>query len=852
MSAENAFEFCTVKMHPFVLVLALYKFASTSKLFIYFNARYSQHLIRELNRLLRLRAKLTRTLANIAFLKNCLESYVTPPHIVKRVQRAKPKHPVAIERAFLKDELDKHQDCLQWTNEDYYRIFPSVFRQLSSFDKLRFCKLLTQNSARLMNQIRAKKNKMLEWLIRSQRGQGELDHSTVINLSGVELTETQKDILCRGLSFGVPPRMKNFDVLVEAEFELCWQQLGGFIPKSDEKAQDCKLNLAHLCRKYANLKPDMAGYPLHKQHFALIEELKKNQDLVITRPDKGNGVVLLRRSDYVEKMERILGQVNKFTRIGDAANNDSTVLQERALQAFLLRACRNGHISEEVYDRIRPVGSSRPRMYGLPKLHKQDVPLRPILSMTNAPQHAMAKWLTEVLQPVLKKYSEHTVKDSFDFCTIIQGFESDWNLSQTFMCSFDIKSLFTNIPLDRTIQICLDTLYRDEDIAAPSIPESLLKKMLLKATTDVEFSFDGSIYRQIDGVAMGSPLGPVLANIFVGFCESEIDAECWPLLYCRFVDDTFSIFNTEAEACSFFRRLNDLHPDLQFTMERETENRLPFMDVSIERVGNDLVRSIYRKLTFTGLYTRWDSFAPTGQKISLIKSLASRALRICSVSTLPEELRRLSTIFVKNGYPSNLVDKIIRGTTVKREVTNDGVDLAEGQQMASVFIRLPWMGSVSNKFRKDITAAITGGFVLAKPRVVFSTTTAFSGRVKDPLPTTWKSSLVYCYRCSCARTYVGKTVQNLSERIKQHIPPKLLLPGADLRRKSADSGITRHLKDNSACLEKLRKETVVDRFSVLYQARNRIALDVLEALFIHRLAPELCSQKEHVRVLTLC
>ena len=97
---------------------------------------------------------------------------------------------------------------------------------------------------------------------------------------------------------------------------------------------------------------------------------------------------------------------------------------------------------------------------------------------------------------------------------------------------------------------------------------------------------------------------------------------------------------------------------------------------------------------------------------------------------------------------------------------------------------------------------------------------------------TSKSSLVYCYRCSCACTYVGKTVQNLSERIKQHIPPKLLLPGVDLRRKSADSAITRHLKENSACLDKLRKDAAAERFSVLCQARSRSALDVLEALFL--------------------
>ena len=87
---------------------------------------------------------------------------------------------------------------------------------------------------------------------------------------------------------------------------------------------------------------------------------------MITRPDKGNGGVLLLRRDYVEKMERILGQEDKFTRIGDVADNDSTVLQERALQAFLLQACMNGHITEEVHDRICPVGSTRLRMYGLP------------------------------------------------------------------------------------------------------------------------------------------------------------------------------------------------------------------------------------------------------------------------------------------------------------------------------------------------------------------------------------------------------------------------------------------------------------------------------------------------------
>ena len=89
--------------------------------------------------------------------------------------------------------------------------------------------------------------------------------------------------------------------------------------------------------------------------------------------------------------------------------------------------------------------------------------------------------------------------------------------------------LFTDIPLEETIQICLDTFYRDEQIEQPSLPEILLKKLLLKATSDVEFSFDGIMYRQIDGVSMGLPLGPVLANIFMGHWEARIPEDCWPL-----------------------------------------------------------------------------------------------------------------------------------------------------------------------------------------------------------------------------------------------------------------------------------------------------------------------------------
>ena len=161
-----------------------------------------------------------------------------------------------------------------------------------------------------------------------------------------------------------------------------------------------------------------------------------------------------------------------------------------------IRKVEENQISAEVYNRIRPTGSVRPRMYGLPKVHKTEpIPLRPILSMVGCAQHEMARWLAEILQPVLNRFSTLLVKDSFEFCKVLRDFGPVQE--DSFMCSFDVKSLFTNVPIDETIEICLDTLYRS-DIQPPDIEETLLKKLLLKATRDVEFSFYNRMYRQID------------------------------------------------------------------------------------------------------------------------------------------------------------------------------------------------------------------------------------------------------------------------------------------------------------------------------------------------------------------
>ena len=163
-------------------------------------------------------------------------------------------------------------------------------------------------------------------------------------------------------------------------------------------------------------------------------------------------MVILEKSDYVLKMGKILDDNKKFQRIGPCDANDNTAKIESKLQRRLLQLYNNDELPESVYKAIRPTGAQRPRLYGLPKTHKPNFPLRPILSMINSAQHELAKFLAALLQPVLNFYSNYCILDSFTFAEEIQKLPI--STENSYLCSFDISSLFTNVPLTETIQIC--------------------------------------------------------------------------------------------------------------------------------------------------------------------------------------------------------------------------------------------------------------------------------------------------------------------------------------------------------------------------------------------------------------
>ena len=160
----------------------------------------------------------------------------------------------------------------------------------------------------------------------------------------------------------------------------------------------------------------------------------------------------------------------------------------------------------------------------------------------------------------------------------MQNLDIDPNV---FMCSFDVSSLFTNVFLDETIKICLEALYDDSDLQ-PLIPKDVFVELMKSATSSVDFSFNNTMYKQTDGVAMGSPHGSAMANIFVGYYEEKLFSQTQkPPNHFRYVDDTFVIFDHEAEADEFLTKLNRLYPSLKLTFEKEKGKCLRFLDVYV-------------------------------------------------------------------------------------------------------------------------------------------------------------------------------------------------------------------------------------------------------------------------------
>ena len=184
---------------------------------------------------------------------------------------------------------------------------------------------------------------------------------------------------------------------------------------------------------------------------------------------------------------------------------------EKKVIVVIRRLENEGKISEKEYELIYPRGSRPGILCGSPKIHKpviSNCPIfRPILSTIGTLTYKLAKFLVPILSPLTS--NEFLLQNSFSFADEVSSSHPDH-----FMASLDVESLFTNIPLNEVIDICIDDLFCDTNMIH-NLDRNDMRELLTLAAYELFFIFDKVMYRQIDGVTMGSPLGPILANVFL-------------------------------------------------------------------------------------------------------------------------------------------------------------------------------------------------------------------------------------------------------------------------------------------------------------------------------------------------
>ena len=528
-----------------------------------------------------------------------------------------------------------------------------------------------------------------------------------------------------------------------------------------------------------------------------LKNLSKDNTIQITKPDKGRGIVIMDKDEYNYTMLNILKDTTTFKEL----KNDITIIQEDKLTRKLKQLKNDKFITEHEYHYCKPCGSQPGRIYGLPKIHKPNAPLRPIISASGTYNYYLAKMLTKKLNHLRK--SDLIITNTFDFVSELHSIRMD--PTQIKIVSFDITSLFTKVPLARTIQLILEKMYGPEHTCMYGFKKITewcnncknrfeMKWLLNISTKESHFIYDEKIYSQINGIAMGSPLGPLFADIYINYLENKLMPRLkrdGVLFWRRFVDDTFVILEKNANVDNINEILNSFDQDITFTREEETNNSISFLDIFITRkptnqswiTTSSFDTTIYRKSTYTGLITKWDSFVPDSYKVSTISSMIYRAIKICSsFKLIHKQFQTIKDIATKNGYPIKFVNAQIRKTLGRyfdktngthkhcsKKTTNKETD--NNIKKTQILIDIPFYGKPTNILGKrliNLAKSINPKIhVQSIQRPSLSISNYF--QTKDKIPKELQSNIVYRVNCcNCKSSYIGKTIRQATRRLSEH------------------------------------------------------------------------------------
>ncbi|XP_063592242.1 uncharacterized protein LOC134769443, partial [Penaeus indicus] len=671
----------------------------------------------------------------LRFLRDCLEEQVLPSSIHNILKLSEEGSPFpAYARSLLLERIRagkrdvEHAFYRSRVRSDFLkeRLPSHVFQLLAD---------IAHDSSRSLsiNHGRSLSRKLSSLTTRSPWSRFSLTDA-VTNLSSLTLTAHQQQLLGFGLSLALRPHpLTSIDII--SSFDR-------FISSHRNSLPDVSLLRGAFIPALESLLHPNPSIP--RRYREALQSLRR-EDITILPSDKGNSVVVLDRASYLQKARDLLDDASTYAPLTSDPRERIAATFHRRLKAIAARVPE-----ANLYQRFKVINPRLPHFYGLPKTHKPAVPLRPIISSRGSVTHPLAAWLAKSLTPLLGTFSPAHLRHSQDFISRVRG------VPPATMLSLDVDSLFTKVPLDDVLAF-LERSLPPEDPRLP-LPTDVFLQLIRLCVESNSFSFEGRFYSQTFGVAMGSPLSPVLANLFMEFFESELlpSISLRPTVWLRYVDDVFALWPHDPALFSdFLTQLNSLSPSIRFKVEWEADNKLPFLDTLVHRSADHFSFSIYRKPMHSGMYIHFFSYHPLHVKRGVATSLFLRALRICDPQYLDGEIDFLRRSFSKLGYPRHVLDAAL--SRARRTFYHESSPK-----------ETPHLPTLSLPYTEEIHS-------LRRPlhtlncRLVFRQVNTLRRNLVHTSPPSSSKVGTYAVPCgSCDKQYFGETGASLTKRLSQH------------------------------------------------------------------------------------
>ena len=381
--------------------------------------------------------------------------------------------------------------------------------------------------------------------------------------------------------------------------------------------------------------------------------------------------------------------------------------------------------------------------------------------------YTTAKELSRILKPLVGK-SPHHIHNNQDFMEHLKGIQH--GLDEV-MVSYDVRALFTSVPIQPVLKIIEKLLKEDTGLqnrTTMSIKHIIdLPEFCLRSTY---FTYQGKYYKQVEGAAMGSPISPIVANLYMENFELRAlnTSPSPPLMWKRFVDDTF-VFMKKAHKEEFLTHLNSVDNNIQFTTEEpRSDGSLPFLDILItpDKDGR-LDTTVYRKPTHTDQYLHWDSHHTISSKYSVVGTLHHRAKTICSNrQVLQQEEEHLSEALMNCKYPIWALNRVKMKMSKPAQKKKNNQNTTQQNTNLKPYITVPYYKGLGESVKKKcnnygVQVYFRGGTTMKNLLMA----------PKDKDPMLKKSGVIYSYKCGrveCDVEYIGESSRTFGERFEEH------------------------------------------------------------------------------------